>query len=309
MILPTFNRPKGLRKALTSLSHQSAGDRTLEIIVVDNDPDGSAARFVRAFAKGCEIPIHYIHAKQPGVANARNMALSVARGHYLAFLDDDQIAAPNWLSTLIKQAESFSAGLVFCPTHAQSDLNVRHKGEYLKFFGRNIHQQGSQLVEDFFGCGNSLLDLRKCALPKPAFCPTTNETGGEDDKLFSYIQNQGIRIVWTGDTHALEDVDDARMNLDYIRKRSFAYGQGPSRICANPENFDVIGIIKWTIIGTGQFFVYGPLSLIFRLFGSPKSVWFMRKASEGAGKALWFESLRPRLYGRSWLKRKRNMQA
>jgi len=302
IILLTFKRPVGLRKALKSLAGQQAGGASIEIIVADNDPAGSARKFTDYFANQCRLPVHYVHVPDPGVANARNAALAAARGHYLAFLDDDQIAGENWLETLIAQAEHFSACMVFCPTYPQSGLNTRHKAELLKFFERDIHHSGSKVVDTFFGCGNSLLDLRKCTLPSPAFCPTTNDTGGEDDKLFSELRRQGGRIVWTGQTHVLEDVDDKRMTRQYVQKRSFAYGQGPSRICANPDNRDVLGLVKWTAIGMAQFAVYAPLYVVTTAFRSPKSIWYMRKTAEAAGKVLWFEGFRPKLYGSAWLK-------
>ncbi|RKQ71005.1 succinoglycan biosynthesis protein ExoM [Litorimonas taeanensis] len=302
IVVPTFNRPEGLKNALESLSIQSVEGRTLEIIVADNAPDGNARAYVETFAEQCPIDLHYIHVPDPGVANARNEALEKAQGDYLAFLDDDQIATPNWLATLFEKAQHFNATLVFCPTYAQSQLDIRYKAEFLEFFTRDIHKQGSTLVDEFFGCGNSLLDRRKIALPSPPFCPSTNETGGEDDLLFSYLQNQGGRIVWTNDTNALEDVDDRRMTKRYIKQRSFAYGQGPSRLCAAPENFNLLGLFKWSIIGALQFAVYWPLSVLTHLFRSHRSIWFMRKAAEGAGKVLWFESFRPKLYGKAWLK-------
>lgn len=302
IIIPTFKRPAGLRKAINSAAVQRAANRSIEIIIADNDPEGSAQNYVEQFKSRCAHPIHYVHAPNPGLANARNAALRAASGHYLAFLDDDQIASENWLETLVEQAEHFSACLVFCPTYAQSGLDIPHKGEFLKFFERDIHKHGSRIVDEFFGCGNSLLDLRKCKLPSPPFCPSTNDTGGEDDRLFSELQNQGGRIVWTSETHALEDVDDRRMTRHYIQKRSFAYGQGPSRICANPDNFDLLSVIRWMAIGAAQFCVYAPLYVFTRALRSPKSIWYMRKAAEGAGKLLWFESFRPRLYGSAWLK-------
>ena len=92
IIVPTFRRPEGIKNALESLQVQQSGDKPLEIVVADNDPEGSAKAFVTQFSTNCDIPITYINATEPGVANARNEALKVARGRYLAFLDDDQLA-------------------------------------------------------------------------------------------------------------------------------------------------------------------------------------------------------------------------
>jgi len=302
IIVPTFRRPKGLRSALESLKFQSSGNKPIEIIVTDNDPDGTAKLYVSEFTASCNIQVIYVHATEPGVANARNEALKVARGRYLAFLDDDQLASANWLSELMQVMKDHSAGLAFCPTFAQSSVDVKFKTQCLEFFTRNIEKPMRGPVDDFFGCGNSLLDLRKCSLPDPPFSLDTNETGGEDDLLFSELQSQGITIVWTDRTFAKENVEDWRMTHKYIGVRSFAYGQGPSRICADKANFDLKGLLKWSAIGIAQFCVYAPLSILAKITGHTSYITLMRKACEGTGKFLWYEGFRPKLYGATALK-------
>ena len=306
IIVPTFRRPAGLKNALESLKHQNADGRALEIVVSDNDPEGTARLYVKDFASKCRFPVIYVHATQPGVANARNIALKTARGRYLAFLDDDQIASENWLEGLMNVMSDHGAGLAFCPTFAQSEKSIKFKPQCLEFFTRDIHKTTDGLVDQFFGCGNSVLDLEKCNLPSPPFSPATNETGGEDDLLFSQLQSQGTLIAWTSKTHAKENVENWRMSHAYIRVRSFAYGQGPSRICA--DNSDVIGLMKWSIIGLVQVCVYGPLSMISKLLGHKSYMRFMRKAAEGAGKMLWYEKFRPKIYGATALKAQINRE-
>lgn len=302
IIVPTFRRLSGLKAALESLNSQSAHDRVLELIVSDNDPAASAKGDVELFKKYAKFPIKYVHVPQPGVANARNRAVETANGQYLAFLDDDQIATENWLFELLSAMDKHNAGLVFCPTHAQSSVTIDYKPQCLDFFTRDIETENTAEIDKFFGCGNSLLDRSKCILPEPAFSVKTNETGGEDDLLFSTLKTQGVKIVWTGKTSALENVEDWRMTHKYIRIRSFAYGQGPSRICANPDNFDMKGLLRWSLIGTGQFFVYGTLAVASKVLGNDKYIPLMRKSCEGAGKVLWYERFRPKIYGETALK-------
>jgi len=125
---------------------------------------------------------------------------------------------------------------------------------------------------------------------------------GIDDLLFSDLKAQGITIAWTDSTFAKENVEDWRMTHKYIRLRSFAYGQGPSRICADPNQFDLKGLVKWSAIGIAQFCIYWPLSVVTKIIGHKSYIAFMRKASEGAGKVLWYENFRPKIYGATALK-------
>ena len=49
MIVPTFRRPVGLKNALESLKVQNSATKPLEIVVTDNDPEGSAKQYVDKF--------------------------------------------------------------------------------------------------------------------------------------------------------------------------------------------------------------------------------------------------------------------
>jgi len=78
VIVPTFQRPDGIKIALTSLLSQKVKDRAVEIIVADNDPAGSAKAVVESFMMGSPFEINYVHVPNPGVSNARNGAMKHA---------------------------------------------------------------------------------------------------------------------------------------------------------------------------------------------------------------------------------------
>ena len=295
IILPTFRRPDGLQTALASLMGQSANDLAIEIIVADNDPKGSAKDYVQKFVKTSALKIHYLHVPEPGVSNARNAALKAAQGRYLAFLDDDQEAGRGWLETLLGLATKYKAGLCFVPTHARIPGKSIYDPYYEKFFSRFGPDLNEGLVDNFFGCGNSLLDTKLCALPSPPFSLDMNETGGEDDLLFSELQSQGIKIAWSNKAICYEDIRPHRAQPEYIKIRSFANGQGPSQACADEKN--KIGIVKWMLVGAIQFAVYKPLAIVTKLLRRPSYIHYLAKAAEGSGKALWFDGFTPKLYG------------
>ena len=236
VIMPTFRRPEGLKCALESLMKQSADGLPMEIIIADNDPKGSARDYVEKFAKTAKIKIHYLHVPAPGVSNARNGALAAAKGRYLAFLDDDQEAGENWLETLLGIARKYEAGLAFVPTHARIPGSSIYDEYYIRFFSRFGPELKEGVVDNFFGCGNSLLDTKRCTLPSPPFSLDMNETGGEDDLLFSELQSQGIKIAWSRAAKCHEDIRPHRATAEYVKVRSFANGQGPSQTCADDKN-------------------------------------------------------------------------
>ena len=300
IIVPTFRRPEGIKIALESLMSQTAGELAMEIIVADNDPKGGARDYVEEFAKTAAIKIHYLHVPEPGVSNARNGALESAQGRYLAFLDDDQEACEGWLQTLLDIAQKYDAALAFVPTHARIPIcskNGQSKyNDYLvDFFSRFGPDLDEGLVDNYFGCGNSLLDTKLCTLPSPPFSLDMNETGGEDDLLFTELQSQGIKIAWSRASKTNEDIRPHRATPEYVKVRSFANGQSPSQECADEKNW--LGVIKWMLVGTVQYALYAPLALLTKLAGKPSYIHYLAKSAAGAGKILWFDGFKPKLYG------------
>ena len=295
IIVPTFRRPEGLQTALESLMSQTAGNLAIEIIVADNDPKGSARDYVENFAKTAAIKTHYLHVPEPGVSNARNGALKAASGRYLAFLDDDQEACEGWLQTLLDIAIKHDAALSFVPTYARIPGQSKYNDYLVDFFSRFGPDMDEGVVDEFFGCGNSLLDTKLCTLPSPPFSIDMNETGGEDDLLFSELQSQGIKIAWSRASKTNEDIRPHRATPEYVKVRSFANGQGPSQECADNKNW--LGVAKWMLVGTAQYAVYAPMALLTKITGKPSYIHYLAKSASGAGKVLWFGGFTPKLYG------------
>ncbi len=104
----TYNRYDTLGSAIESLTRQSLAARDFEIIVVDNSPDhdqsAEIAKDYRAVAN-----LRWLIEKIPGLSNARNVATREATAPLIAFMDDDAVASPGWLQTLIAAFDAFGA--------------------------------------------------------------------------------------------------------------------------------------------------------------------------------------------------------
>ena len=105
VIVPTRNRAEWLREALQSLVAQTTHGRfDFEIVVIDNDSTDDTEQVLAQFAAQSPIPIRSYRQPVPGDAPTRNCGLQMARGQWLAFFDDDQLAEPNWLAELLAAA-------------------------------------------------------------------------------------------------------------------------------------------------------------------------------------------------------------
>jgi len=67
-----------------------------EIIVVDNNSTDNTQEVIRQF------PARYVFEPQVGRGPARNKGVQESQGKYLAFIDSDCIADPNWLKELVR---------------------------------------------------------------------------------------------------------------------------------------------------------------------------------------------------------------
>ena len=103
VIVPTLNRPQMLARALASLAAQSMSD--LEVIVVNDggaDPSTALDPFRHTVGGGGRLSV-VNHDRNRGLAAARNTGLRMARGRYVAFLDDDDRLLPHHFAALVPQ--------------------------------------------------------------------------------------------------------------------------------------------------------------------------------------------------------------
>lgn len=304
MIVPTFRRPDGLDMALQSLLGQSADGMDIELVVVDNDPDCTAREAVETFAKEAPFPVIFEHEPNPGVSNARNTALKAAKGRYLAFLDDDQVAGEGWLQGLFSALVSEEdAVLAFCPTDAVLPTVNRDQDYMTDFFSRTP-EIADGLTEDVFGCGNSILDRGQIDLPEPPFELASNELGGEDDVLFDHLQRHGGKVVWTNKVRAKEYIRPHRATRNYVWVRAYAFGQGHALYAfeATPRNW--FGVFKWMAVGVVQSLIFGLISAGLWVARHPSFLKWSAKFCDAIGKIFWPRPFHPRLYGAAMAKRK-----
>jgi glycosyltransferase involved in cell wall biosynthesis len=99
-VITTHVRPLHVFEALASVRAEL--QQGVEIVVVDDGGDFAGDGDVRVVRGGSS-----------GVARVRNMGLAAAGGEFIIFLDDDDVALPHRISTLLSAARHGDAALVF----------------------------------------------------------------------------------------------------------------------------------------------------------------------------------------------------
>lgn len=110
VVIPTRDRPQSLQEALASLVNQRLG-RALQVIVVNDGGSGVDAA-VEPYRAAFDLELINAPAAS-GPSHARNAAIDVARGRYLAFLDDDDVLLPGHFRATMKLLDETDADFVY----------------------------------------------------------------------------------------------------------------------------------------------------------------------------------------------------
>jgi glycosyltransferase involved in cell wall biosynthesis len=98
IIITVYKRKEYIAEAVYSAVNQNDIQFEYEIIVISDDPDNSLDDF-KQFLDIKNIYL-YKNSQNIGLYNTCNMGAKIARGKYIAFLHDDDILYPNYLSEI-----------------------------------------------------------------------------------------------------------------------------------------------------------------------------------------------------------------
>lgn len=230
IIIPTYRRLDTLIPAVRSCIAQE-GAEPYEIIVIDNNPDGSAREAVAGLAAESPVPVHYVPEPRPGISHARNTGVAAAQGRFLAFLDDDQRAGPGWLSDHLATLRRFDAGVSFGPIHPEFPSGAEVPGVALWRYTRDEKiPSGSPMPNrspllGSPGISNTVIDRENCVLDPQPFDLAYGFAGGEDTLLFRQLLQRGCRMVWCAEAGVQETIPASRLTERYLLRRAFNGGQ------------------------------------------------------------------------------------
>ena len=103
VVVPTYNRAALMAATLDSLGRQT--HRAVEVVVVDDGSTDDTEGAVRRWREAVDLETVYLKTANQGAAAARNAGVAAARHDWVAFLDSDDVAHPDWLAALMGAAE------------------------------------------------------------------------------------------------------------------------------------------------------------------------------------------------------------
>jgi glycosyltransferase involved in cell wall biosynthesis len=120
VIIPTYNRAPLLREAIASVLQQTYND--YEIVVVDDGSTDNTRRIIEEFSSP---RIRYFYQDNQGRSRARNLALRMALGEFIAFLDSDDMFMPEKLERQVALFDSRSDfGMLYSSARVIDDKGI-----------------------------------------------------------------------------------------------------------------------------------------------------------------------------------------
>lgn len=298
----TYDRPASLEATLRScLAQTNALGLSVEIVVVDNHPSGSARATVEALAADAAWPLRYVTELTRNMSTLRNRSLAESRGPLVAMIDDDEIAAPDWLDQLVGALRAADADIAVGPRLARFQDGPPAYDPNGSQFVRDLHLPDGALIaltkpsgkpQYGLGTGNSLFDVARCFPDgQPAMREAFGDAGGEDAELFTRLHREGRRIVWAAKAYVTETVAPHRTEVSYrlirVRRETQHYVSIYLDAAPNPG-------LAWTTLmakGLLQLAAGSVLAAATFEFGSRRRLAGRMLMAHGLGKLLWKRSV------------------
>lgn len=302
----TYKRPQLLRRLLQAILTQTIRDVVIEVVVVDNDSNQSAAVVLAEMASGFAGNLKALSLVNSNISLARNAAIAAASGQWIVMIDDDEVPVPDWLEQLLKVQKSEQADVVFAPVlpeYSESTPAWIREGGY---FDRRRLPTGTKIDHKDARSGNVL--VRRSILQDIAtsqkdgigpFDPAFGTTGGEDTMLFRRLDKLGAVMVWCDEAPADEFIPADRATAKWLLQRSYRTGQLFIRteLAMLEGGKKISSALVLSARACGQFVLALLFALLLLPFKSLRSFAWFRVAASQLGKLSYFWGSASHAYG------------
>ncbi len=297
IVICTYNRSSFLREGLEAIVQQRLAflDVPIELIVLDNNSSDDTSYVVEEFQNEfSSISLVYYLEKQQGLSYSRNRAIQIAKGKFIAFLDDDAVVNKNWLTSLLHGINNIDAQVfggpiyprfeISCPNWIDSNYFIR------KFKKKNGYLYGLSEIKGFAG-GN--VCFKKDVFDQIGYFDTSigmigNTLGlGEETDLFArlYDSSYSAKLYNLQEMSIIHFEAAWKLNSLYLKNRISLSGEQSARRFIN-RNIFLLGyfIVFFKLIKQLLFSFYYLIQIPFfktTRFKFLKCIWIVRGLIKG----------------------------
>ncbi len=229
-VICTYNRYDVLPGAIQSLLHQDIDPDDLDILVIDNSPDqGAAAEFGATYAG---TRVRYLLEPIPGLSNARNVGAEACTAKFVAYIDDDAVAAPDWARKLLAGLHKFSpkAGVAggriiprwitprpdWLPDELIGNLSIVDWGGLARVLGKTEWVAGCNVAFE----RNALLDLGGFSRALGRVGAGAALLSNEESEVIEKFASAGRSTIYVPEATVEHLIEPARLSQEWFRRRA-----------------------------------------------------------------------------------------
>lgn len=283
--IATYRRPERLAALLDDLGRQELLPD--EVVVVDNDAAGSAREVVeQRRAQGCSFTLLYEIQPERNIAMTRNRTVHLARGEWLAFVDDDERAPASWLGQLLSAADRHQADGVLAPVEPQVPDSAPTWIRRGRFYDWGHAPSGTVVPTDMLRFGNVLLRGAPLRAEPGPFDVSFGLSSGEDHEILLRLIAKGAKLVWCDEAIVWEPIEARRLSLRWLLHRALSGGQYFARVSIGGRDRAVsparrtLMMLRWV----AQLLLALALAGLCLPVGRHRAVGWLLKASANLGK-------------------------
>lgn len=232
VVVRTRNRAEMLRRTVASIQHQQDAP-PYEIVVVDNNSADHTAQTVQELAQNSAAPVRYVHEPVEGLVPPLERGIAESRAPRIAFCDDDQIAAPDWLRELVAARQATGAdyigGSILLELPPDSPMPGPPGPVARYMLGEHAFEGPARKLEDKAvpSLGNMLItrELRRAVGP---FDPQSF-SGGEDTDYTARVRRAGYGVFIAPAAVVYHMIPPHRLQKDYLCWVSRRWGSNLAR--------------------------------------------------------------------------------
>lgn len=222
-----------MARALDSVARQRPPRGGLGVLVVENAEAPLSEPVVEAFRERTGLPVWYVLEPEPGYASVRNRILTEAEAigaPFLAMLDDDEVAAPDWIEKMLSEMRRRDLDFAGGPNLVEAEeaeLDSQARAVLERFQSAHADLNHARLEGARAGgpieiyTNNWCIRLSALQASGLRFDPRLNRTGGEDTHFSRCAMEAGLVMGWVGAAVTTDVWPTARLQPAYLFRRQF----------------------------------------------------------------------------------------
>ena len=233
--LCTHNHADRLERTLADLPRIRMPKAKWELLVIDNGSRDATPALLARHAWPADWDVRVVREDMLGLSNARNRAISEARGEYIIFMDDDETADPDWLCAfdrLIEMQRPDAFGGRIKVLFEEDFRPPWLSNELLGFLGElnrsenivPLTDPGTSFYGGNFGFRRTVCDVVgnfDASLGRKG----TDNTGGEEVDFYRRLLKSAFKVWWTPEAVIHHRIQAEKLNRGYFHDLHYRQGR------------------------------------------------------------------------------------